>query len=60
MANFAMESLGPCGLLRAGVPEAPADGTWEHSHRATAVDTIGGGSSEVQKNIIARRGLGLP
>jgi alkylation response protein AidB-like acyl-CoA dehydrogenase len=24
------------------------------------VDTIGGGSSEVQKNIIARRGLGLP
>jgi hypothetical protein len=24
------------------------------------VDTIGGGTSEIQKNIIARRGLGLP
>ena len=60
MTNFAMDSLGPCGLLRVGVKEAPADGKWEHSHRATAVDTIGGGTSEVQKNIIARRGLGLP
>jgi len=28
--------------------------------RATALDTIGGGTSEVQKNIIARRGLELP
>jgi len=24
------------------------------------VDTLGGGASEIQKNIIARRGLGLP
>jgi alkylation response protein AidB-like acyl-CoA dehydrogenase len=24
------------------------------------IDTIGGGSSEIQKNVIARRGLGLP
>ena len=30
------------------------------TYRYTVIDTIGGGSSEIQKNIIARRGLGLP
>jgi alkylation response protein AidB-like acyl-CoA dehydrogenase len=28
--------------------------------RYTVIDTIGGGASEIQKNIIARRKLGLP
>ena len=60
MADAALEMLGPEGLLAHGAAGAPADGKWEHSWRATVVDTIGGGSSEVQKNIIARRGLGLP
>ncbi len=60
MADFALDALGPEGLLRHDAPDAPAAGKWEHSYRATVVDTIGGGSSEVQKNIIARRGLGLP
>ena len=32
----------------------------ERSYRYTVVDTIGGGTSEIQKNVIARRGLGLP
>jgi hypothetical protein len=60
MADVALEALGPEGLLMRGAEGAPADGRWEHSWRATVVDTIGGGSSEVQRNIIARRGLGLP
>lgn len=60
IADFALDALGPEALLRHGAPDAPAGGKWEHSYRATVVDTIGGGSSEVQKNIIARRGLGLP
>jgi 3-oxocholest-4-en-26-oyl-CoA dehydrogenase alpha subunit len=60
IADFALDALGPEGLLRHAAPDAPAGGKWEHSYRATVVDTIGGGSSEVQKNIIARRGLGLP
>ena len=29
-------------------------------YRYTVIDTIGGGASEIQKNIIARRRLGLP
>ena len=35
-------------------------GRFERSYRYTVVDTIGGGTSEIQKNIIAQRGLGLP
>ena len=60
LADFALDALGAEGLLAHGATDAPADGKWEHSYRATVLDTIGGGSSEVQKNIIARRGLGLP
>ncbi len=60
LANFAMDAIGPMSLLRHASEDAPAHGKWEHSYRATVVDTIGGGSSEVQKNIIARRGLELP
>jgi alkylation response protein AidB-like acyl-CoA dehydrogenase len=59
IANYGIDCLGPLGLLRTGAPHAPFGGRWEMSDRATVVDTIGGGSSEVQKNIVARRGLGL-
>ena len=34
-------------------------GQAESTYRYTVIDTIGGGTSEVQKNIIARRKLGL-
>ncbi len=60
LANASLDILGPESMLHEGVEFAPVDGKWEHSYRATALDTIGGGTSEVQKNIIARRGLGLP
>ena len=60
LANVALDVLGPSSMLHEGVTHAPCDGKWEHSLRATALDTIGGGTSEVQKNIIARRGLELP
>ena len=52
--------MGPDGQLKPGQEEAPVDGRYERSYRYTVVDTIGGGTSEVQKNIIAGRGLGLP
>ncbi len=60
IADAALDMLGPQALLRKEAAESLAAGKWEHSYRATVVDTIGGGSTEVQKNIIARRGLGLP
>ena len=60
IADAALDFLGPIGLLRKTAIDAPARGKWEQSYRATVVDTVGGGSSEVQKNIISRRWLGLP
>jgi alkylation response protein AidB-like acyl-CoA dehydrogenase len=60
VANAALDLIGAEAQLRPGNPDAPIGGRFERSYRYTVVDTIGGGTSEVQKNIIARRGLGLP
>ena len=60
VADAALDLMGPSGQLRAGECDAPVGGRFERSYRYTVVDTIGGGASEIQKNIIARRGLGLP
>jgi len=60
LANASMDIGGPGSTLRVGTPGAPMDGRAESTYRYTVIDTIGGGASEIQKNIIARRGLGLP
>lgn len=60
ITDFMLDLLGPVGILRHGDENAVDGGVWEHFYQTTPLDTIGGGSSEVQKNIIARRGLGLP
>jgi alkylation response protein AidB-like acyl-CoA dehydrogenase len=60
ICDTAMGILGSESLLSAGAEGAPLNGKWENALRATVVDTIGGGSSQVQKNIIARRHLKLP
>jgi hypothetical protein len=60
VADAALSLLGPAGQLKPGADGAPLGGRFERSYRYTVVDTIGGGASEIQKNIIARRGLGLP
>jgi alkylation response protein AidB-like acyl-CoA dehydrogenase len=60
VANAALDLMGAEGQLKPGNADAPLGGRFERSYRYTVVDTIGGGTSEIQKNIIARRGLGLP
>jgi 3-oxocholest-4-en-26-oyl-CoA dehydrogenase alpha subunit len=60
LANASMDLGGPGTQLRVKTPDAPMEGRAESTYRYTVIDTIGGGASEIQKNIIARRGLGLP
>lgn len=60
LASSAMDIGGPGSQLRVKTPDAPMEGRSESTYRYTVIDTIGGGASEIQRNIIARRGLGLP
>jgi alkylation response protein AidB-like acyl-CoA dehydrogenase len=60
LADASMDIAGPGSQLRVKTETAPMKGRAESTYRYTVIDTIGGGASEIQKNIIARRGLGLP
>ena len=60
LATTSMDIAGAGAQLRVKTPEAPMAGRTESTYRYTVIDTIGGGASEIQKNIIARRKLGLP
>jgi 3-oxocholest-4-en-26-oyl-CoA dehydrogenase alpha subunit len=60
LANASMDITGPGAQLRVRDEDAPMEGRSESTYRYTVIDTIGGGASEIQKNIIARRKLGLP
>jgi alkylation response protein AidB-like acyl-CoA dehydrogenase len=59
-ADELVDMLGVDGILSHGDAEAPVHGWVEHLYRHAAVTTIYGGTSEVQRDIIASRGLGLP
>jgi alkylation response protein AidB-like acyl-CoA dehydrogenase len=52
--------LGPDGLRSYFDPTAPEGGRIEHAMRFSLGTTTYAGTSEVQRNIIAQRGLGLP
>ena len=60
LANAAMDILGPEGLFTKDYEKSHADGKWEWSYRSTLVDTIGAGTTEIQKNTIAKKALKLP
>jgi alkylation response protein AidB-like acyl-CoA dehydrogenase len=55
-----MEVLGTQAYVRTGSPGAPLRGRIERMHRASLILTFGGGANEVQRDIVAAVGLGMP
>lgn len=60
ISRIGMEVLGAYGQLGRKCKGAPLAGKVGLFYRWSVVETIYGGTSEIQRNIIAMRGLGLP
>lgn len=60
LASEALDILGPGATLSATVDETVLEGQFEYSLRDSLLYTIGGGTNEIQRTLIALRGLGLP
>jgi alkylation response protein AidB-like acyl-CoA dehydrogenase len=55
-----MEILGPEASIKKGSPEAVLRGSLERAYQGTLILTFGGGTNEVQRDLIAIFGLGMP
>lgn len=60
MHDVAFRLLGPFSQLVKGSPQAVAEGRWQRSLLYYRAGTIFSGTSEIQRNILAQRVLGLP
>lgn len=58
--DFGLNLQGPYAQLWQGTPRVIDDGHWQHAWLMARAMTIASGTSEVQRNIIAQRLLGLP
>ena len=55
-----LEIMGPPGTLKRGSPEALLRGGLERAYQGTLILTFGGGTNEVQRDLIAVFGLKMP
>jgi alkylation response protein AidB-like acyl-CoA dehydrogenase len=60
ICSTGLDLIGEDGAIATGSPYAPAHGHLEHGLRSSPVWRFGGGTNEIQLDIIARRGLGMP
>ncbi|HEY5105660.1 MAG TPA: acyl-CoA dehydrogenase family protein [Caulobacteraceae bacterium] len=60
LAALAIDALGELGVLYGESPHLRAGGSWQQRYMFDLGLIIGGGTAQIQKNIIAERGLGLP
>jgi 3-oxocholest-4-en-26-oyl-CoA dehydrogenase alpha subunit len=54
-----LEVMGPAGALKRGSPEAVLRGRVERAYRGTLILTFGGGTNEIQRDLISVFGLGM-
>jgi alkylation response protein AidB-like acyl-CoA dehydrogenase len=60
LAGLAIDALGELGVLYHGSPHEQDHGIWQHRYMFDLGLIIGGGTAQIQKNIISERGLGMP
>ena len=60
LEGFALDIMGELGTLYENSPNIRDGGSWQVAYMYFLGLIIGGGTSQIQKNIISERGLGLP
>ena len=60
LCGLAIDAMGELGTLYEGSPRQRDGGLWQFQHMFTLGLIIGGGTAQIQKNIISERGLGMP
>ncbi len=60
LQHFGLHAMGLYGQLTGEDARAPIGGAIENGYRAAVMPTFGAGGNELQRNIIAQRGFGLP
>ena len=60
LEGFAVDVMGEIGTLYEDSPHLRDKGSWQFLYMYYLGLIIGGGTSQIQKNIIAERGLGMP
>jgi alkylation response protein AidB-like acyl-CoA dehydrogenase len=60
LEGLAIDVLGEHGLLYEDSPYLRNHGSWQHDYMMYLGLIIGGGTNQIQKNIISERGLGMP
>jgi alkylation response protein AidB-like acyl-CoA dehydrogenase len=60
LAELAVDLLGPAGMMSKGGPDAVDGGAWNRLYVFQRYTSIGAGTTEVQKNIIADKAIKLP